>query len=164
MPKENLTELERLVVALQKLRENKTAPASQREFAASLLSHYMSFKTLSTKQIIAAQNTLRFAKRRRPKRKETRTYYLYAIVGGTNVKIGFSHSPKERLKALQTGNREHLKLYWTFPVGKSRVKAKNQEKKLHRFCKKYRVRGEWFTNECLPLLMEFKPKKYKTED
>ena len=161
MSKENITEIEHLITKLQKIRENPKVSESNRMFAASLLAHYMEYKTLTFKQKNAAINLIKYAKPKRKPKATNRVYYLYAIVGGVNVKLGVSVKPKERLKALQTGNGENLKIYWTYHVGKCRQQAYSQEKKLHRFCKDYRVRGEWFTNECLPLLREFKPKVNK---
>ncbi|AUR88191.1 coil containing protein [Vibrio phage 1.110.O._10N.261.52.C1] len=159
MSKLKITEIEQLITKLQKIRENARVSESNRMFAASLLAHYMTYKTLSNRQRIAAHNLIKHSKPKRKKRDpKDATYYLYAITADSKVKLGISTNPKKRLRAMQTGNGEHLKCIWTYNVGKGRDAAYKQEKKLHRFCNEYRTRGEWFTSECLPLLKEFKPK------
>ena len=59
------------------------------------------------------------------------------------IKIGRSKDPQKRLKELQTGNPNKLKLIATF-------KDKGWlEKILHEKLAKYRLNGEWFSYECV---------------
>lgn len=81
-----------------------------------------------------------------PKRGE---HYLYAISNGEHIKVGYSKSPKARLKQLQTGQARPLKLVWQCLCGYSDQEAKAQERKLHRRLQSNRVSGEWFEFDCL---------------
>jgi len=57
-------------------------------------------------------------------------------------KIGFSKNPLKRLKALQTGNDDVIKLYYEREVKHySKIEAY-----LKRYYKEYKIQGEWF--EC----------------
>jgi len=57
-------------------------------------------------------------------------------------KIGFSKNPLKRLKTLQTGNDDTIKLYYEREVKHySKVEAY-----LKRHYKEYKIQGEWF--EC----------------
>ena len=67
---------------------------------------------------------------------------LYLIENTTNsqIKIGISKNPKRRLKNLQTGNGDRLKLIAQFDVPNDR----HFEKRLHRAFWQFRKHGEWF--------------------
>lgn len=65
---------------------------------------------------------------------------VYIITDGLNSKIGWSKSPQKRLKQLQTGNSNRLKLLKIYSV--PRVKERYLHKALIRF--KIRHNGEWF--------------------
>ena len=161
MPKEKLSDNEKLVVELQKIREGSSVNVGTRNFAAALLAHYMTFKEFTGKQLYHAKNTVSRVKRERKLRvkpKQEKTYYLYAMTAGTKVKLGYTSCIKKRKSQIQTSCADHVHCVWSFPCGKSISEARACEKKMHRFCKKYRVRGEWFSTECLPLLRDFKPK------
>lgn len=59
------------------------------------------------------------------------------------IKIGRSKNPEKRLKQLQTGNPNKLKLIAEF---------KNQgwkEKIIHEKLRLFRLKGEWFSYECV---------------
>jgi len=123
--------------------------------ASGLLKWYNSGNEFSRKQKAYAVDLIWKAKRK-PVGKEGKTeFYLYAIDDSVNIKIGHSNDPSKRLKNMQTGCASKLKLLWTLPVGSSRTMAVKAERKLHRFCKRYRKRGEWFSAECLPLILKF---------
>jgi hypothetical protein len=63
--------------------------------------------------------------------------YLVGAEGSPLVKIGYtSTDPKQRLKALQTGQPMELSLLWS--------RAGDYEGALHIRFAEYRVRGEWF--------------------
>lgn len=65
---------------------------------------------------------------------------VYIITDGTNTKIGWSKNPQKRLKQLQTGNSNKLKILKIYDV--PRVKERFLHKALFRF--KIRHNGEWF--------------------
>lgn len=81
--------------------------------------------------------------------------YLYAISNDETVKLGYSKDPKRRLKNLQTASDRPLQIVWQYYVGKTEAVAKHQERKLHRYCKAHKIRGEWFGIGCMPMVMEF---------
>ena len=89
------------------------------------------------------------------KAKKERKYQLYAITDGHSVKLGYSSDVRRRMSSMQTGHPETLKCIWKFYTGKNEDQAKRLEKKLHRFCKKYAKRGEWFEMGCMPLVEKF---------
>lgn len=64
--------------------------------------------------------------------------YVYFIKSGDFIKIGKSTDPNERLKHLQIGNPEKLKLIATSAVV--------PEKSFHDMLSEHRVTGEWFKN------------------
>jgi|TARA_R110002153_G_scaffold37013_1_gene108998 hypothetical protein len=67
--------------------------------------------------------------------------YLYCISDGSLCKFGFSIDPARRLKTLQTGNANKLKLIHTVQVDEGVTKL---ERKLHKEYANLRVHGEWF--------------------
>ncbi len=161
MGKEKFTDDEALIIALQKIREDSSINVSTRNFVAGLLAHYLTVKTFTSKQRYHAVNTVRRVKKEkklRVKPKQEKTYYLYAMIAGSKVKLGYTSCIKKRKSQIQTSCADKVDCVWSYPCGKSISEARACEKKLHRFCKEYRIRGEWFSNECLPLLVEFKPK------
>jgi len=83
-------------------------------------------------------------------------YSLYAITDGKLVKLGFSMNFDDRIKKLQTGSYRTLGRIWGMDVGYDRKKAYRKEKQLHEKCKKFRVRGEWFSLGCMRIVMEFR--------
>ncbi|MCK5016723.1 MAG: hypothetical protein KAS32_06565, partial [Candidatus Peribacteraceae bacterium] len=58
-------------------------------------------------------------------------------------------------KQIQTGHPKPLKVLWKLYVGATTGAAYKAERKLHRLCSKYKVRGEWFKPECMGLVREF---------
>lgn len=67
--------------------------------------------------------------------------YLYLLGSGEYIKIGISkHSPKTRIRQLQTGNPQKIKLLKYY----RRKDYKELEKFLHKKFRRYRVNGEWF--------------------
>jgi hypothetical protein len=61
--------------------------------------------------------------------------------GVSPVKIGFSASPLERLRALQTGNHAELQILGIFRG------SMGDEQTLHQRCSEQRLVGEWFKRE-----------------
>ena len=69
--------------------------------------------------------------------------YIYIITNGEDYKVGVSVNPKRRIKQLQTGNPETLKIAATFKLPADKVYS--LEKEAHREIQyKYQKRGEWF--------------------
>ena len=69
--------------------------------------------------------------------------FIYVIGNDTNKqKIGFSKDVHKRLKSLQTGNPEPLKIHHFEEVPDTR--ARILERKLHKELGYIRLNGEWF--------------------
>lgn len=69
--------------------------------------------------------------------------YIYLISNGDSHKVGVSVAPNKRIKQLQTGCPEVLKLVETWELPKSSVYK--LEKKCHEEINHYyQKRGEWF--------------------
>lgn len=68
--------------------------------------------------------------------------YIYVIGTDEQVKIGFSKQPEKRLKQLQTGNMNKLKLYYKEEIQDSKVRI--VEKLIHRDLRSHKKVGEWF--------------------
>ena len=75
------------------------------------------------------------------KRAETGAGYVYAIhaVGTESVKIGTANRPESRLRELQVGCPHELRIIATAQGGMP------FERILHKFLRKARVRGEWYS-------------------
>ncbi|MCP5076829.1 MAG: GIY-YIG nuclease family protein [Psychromonas sp.] len=73
--------------------------------------------------------------------------YVYLIQSGTSrkapVKIGMSDNPEKRIKQLQTGNPEMLRLIMSIKCN-SREHAYNLESTLHTLMAKKSIINEWF--------------------
>lgn len=152
---------EKLLVALQKLVEKRT---DQSEIAMSLVSWFMVRKEWSTKQKELAHKLVNHSKlQKKAARKANKEvkYWLYAITDGQDIKLGFSSNVNKRLKNLQTSQAGDLVVLWKYYTGKGRGCALAAEKCLHRYCKEFKIRGEWFSLDCMELVQDFKPKKGK---
>lgn len=66
--------------------------------------------------------------------------WMYAIQAGDSgpVKLGIAKSPRLRMKTLQTGNAEVLRVIatWRIPIA--------AEKEIHAELAAHHIRGEWF--------------------
>ena len=82
------------------------------------------------------------------KRKQKQAHYVYAISDGAFIKIGFAKDPTKRLNDLQTASPSELKLEATIRCERY-SKAARLERRIHRKCGQFRVRGEWFTEEAM---------------
>lgn len=72
--------------------------------------------------------------------------WLYVIRSGDAIKIGFTSAcPHKRTKALQTGSPTPLRL-----IG-IKWATKAEEREMHRLLAAYRVQGEWFDINGLPV-------------
>ena len=69
-------------------------------------------------------------------------YFIQSALTGM-IKIGRSRDPQKRLKQLQTGNPNKLKLIAYFE------RMGWREKALHEQLSKWSLEGEWFDYECV---------------
>ncbi len=147
---------------MAKGQDNKAARAH------SLYDWWKKHGSLTNKQWAFAKLLLNWFYSNEHQKKKTksgdRQYYLYAISDQRSIKLGFSLDPQKRLKQLQVGHPLPLSIIWKLSVGPERMCAEEYEKKLHRYCGKYKERGEWFSYGCLPLIKEFKIKVRQEED
>ncbi len=74
--------------------------------------------------------------------KDDHLYIIQSDVTGM-IKIGRSKDPVKRLKQLQTGNPNKLKLIATFE------KEGWKENILHERLRPFRLQGEWFSYDCV---------------
>jgi len=76
--------------------------------------------------------------------KKLKNKKIYFILNqrAKQIKIGVSYDPSNRLKQVQTGSGDKLKLLFTL---KSYRVTNNYEKVLHEFFEGYRLEGEWFS-------------------
>jgi len=143
------TEGEKFMVLLEKIASSTSPKAG---ICRSLISWFMEHRSWTPKQLKYVR-ALVVQKHR--KEKQGVEYFLYAISDGNNVKIGFSSNIPKRVKSLQTANSGTIKVLWRLLAGNTSTEASKQEKKLHRFCRKYKIRGEWYKKECMFLVEQF---------
>ena len=124
--------------------------------ASSLLSYYVAGVELSFKQVELIKILNAKCKVVRPEKEKTRKRSLYAISNGEHVKLGISTNIGRRIKDMQTSNANDLELLWRYYVGKDKKLAFQSERKLHRLCKKHKIKGEWFSMDCMDLVRSFK--------
>ena len=83
---------------------------------------------------------------------ESKQRFVYAAVDEQKrVKIGISNNPIKRIKQLNIGNAENLKLIFT---KKALGKGYSDEIKLHEKYKQFRIRSEWFESKILENINE----------
>lgn len=71
------------------------------------------------------------------------TGYIYVIGNDTNrQKIGISRDVEKRLKTLQTGNPDKLKIHYKIECPYE--KTRKLEKKIHTELNYKKLKGEWF--------------------
>ncbi len=78
-------------------------------------------------------------------------YFIQGETGGP-IKIGYSDDVAKRLKGLQTGHPDNLKVLFTYPG------SQEDEKEMHLKFEAIRLRGEWFrpTDEIFSAIEELK--------
>ncbi|RLA50442.1 MAG: hypothetical protein DRQ98_12810 [Gammaproteobacteria bacterium] len=76
--------------------------------------------------------------------------FVYAVQDKAgNLKIGISNDPKRRIKELNIGNPDALKLVFT----RQAVLDKYQDEvALHKACEPFKIRSEWFTSDAKKML------------
>lgn len=68
--------------------------------------------------------------------------YLYILKCENEIKIGVSNDVEQRLKGVQTGNKNNVEIIHF----EERDDAYRIESLLHKKFKKFRKKGEWFEN------------------
>ena len=86
-------------------------------------------------------------------------FQLYFMDNGQAIKIGISKRPDKRRRAIQGSSHLKIKLLRTIPVAYYRHLAENVEKKAHKFFKKYKIQGEWFSREIIDEIHDYMPTK-----
>lgn len=162
-PKRGLSEKQKLMAKLHNLVKSKTVDEKDRAVASSLITWYLRRHGLSPAQWDYADVVIRRHKAVRESKNTDKKQYLYGVSDGEMIKLGMSYNPKSRIKELQTSNPKDLKMVWSYYTGNCIQTARNLEKKLHRRCKKYRVRGEWFSMDCFDLVKTFRGQDEKRE-
>ena len=144
---------------LAKLHKNLTSgkiEGKDKAVAHSLIKYHLQRNGLSPSQWDYADAIIKRSEDLdKPKQLEEKQY-LYGITDGDMIKLGMSNNIKKRLAGLQTSNPKTLRIKWEYYTGRSSKVARSLEKKLHRRCKKYLARGEWFKIECFDLVKTFR--------
>jgi CHAD domain-containing protein len=159
----HLSDAEKVLAGLHEIVRSGSEKASP---ASSLISWFMANKYWTDKQQHYARAMISWHAESKKKKwaPKARKYYLYAISDGVAVKLGFSYRPVLRMKEMQTSHQTQLSILWKYYVGTTSSLAAKQEKKLHRFCKQYRIRGEWFHPDCMIHVEQFAVKEKAAQD
>lgn len=161
--KKGFTEKQKLMAKLHNLVKSKKVDEKDRAIASSLITWYLRRHGLSPSQWDYADVIVRRFSAVKNSKQADKKQYLYGISDGEMIKLGMSYNPKSRIKELQTSNPKDLRMVWSYYTGKCVQTARNLENKLHRRCKKYRVRGEWFSIDCFDLVKTFRGQDEKRE-
>ena len=153
--KVKLNYLEITVINLEKFLNSAAIKDNQIENVKSLLSWFKLNGYFTKAQMSLAKN-LTYVKK---KPAVVKKHYLYAISNGEQVKLGMSSNINGRLKTLQTSSPNELVLLWRYYIANTPVEAIRIEKMLHRACKEFHIRGEWFKMECINTVNKFNPNK-----
>jgi hypothetical protein len=133
----------------------KTTGHEDKQKAVSLIKWYQinNFFTAAQKQLA---NKLTYIKK---KPVVVKKHYLYAISNGQEIKLGMSSDVKGRLRSLQTSSPSKLVVLWSYYIANTPVDAIKIEKNLHKACKAFHIRGEWFKMDCIDTVNKFNPNK-----
>jgi len=143
------------VIKLKKFSLAKTTGPDGKQKAASLIRWFQVNNYFTAAQRSLA-NSLTYVKK---KPAVVKKHYLYAISNGQEIKLGMSSNVNNRLKALQTSSPSELVVLWKYYIANTPADAIKIEKRLHRACKAYHIRGEWFTMDCIDTVNLFNPNK-----
>lgn len=157
----HLSESDKLLEGLYEISKAGTANS---EKARSFINWWLSNQSWTENQWAYIRHLIADHWKPKVKLEVDRKYHLYAISDGTALKIGFSCDIPKRCKSMQTGHPTKLKVVWKYYVGKDRKEAMKLEGALHRFCKKERIRGEWFTLSASIKLEKFQVKRTDKDD
>jgi hypothetical protein len=153
--KSQLSYEEQIIVKLKYFSLAKTTGHDGKQKAVSLIKWFQINNYLTAAQKALA-NQLTYVKK---KPAVVKKHYLYAISNGQEIKLGMSSNVNGRLKALQTSSPSELVLLWKYYVASTPKDAIKIEKMLHRACKQFHIRGEWFTMDCIETVNSFNPNK-----
>ena len=128
-------------------------PDANKDFAKNLLRQFKVYGKLTDKQWFWVKELIP-----KPIANE-KPYFLYAISAANKVKLGYSKNIYNRKSNMQVSNADKLSLKMAIELSCNESDAKIAEKKLHRYCKEYHIRGEWYDIDCLPLVKRFKIEK-----
>jgi len=151
-----LNYIEVLIKDLKKLSTAKGVSKEQKQTIDSLLRWYLANHFLTSGQIKLAKS---LTVPKQVKTKSSGKHYVYAISDGENIKIGMSNNVESRLKTFQTSNSKDLLVVWKYYTGRDSKDARKVEKMLHRHCKDYLIRGEWFRMDALEVIKSFNPNR-----
>ncbi len=153
--KTQLSYEELIVVKLKGFSLSKSTNYDDKQKAVSLIKWYQinNYFTAAQKQLA---NKLTYVKK---KPEAVKKHYLYAISNGDQIKLGMSSNVNKRLKAMQTASPAELVVLWKYYIANTPTDAVKIEKKLHKACKQFHIRGEWFTKECIETVNSFNPNK-----
>lgn len=150
--------LSRLEQDVAILHRHKFELESIEEMRQSLLRQFICLLELSDRQKTAIHKLagpLRSKSRKIKIDRRREKHYVYAISDGAFVKIGLAVDPVKRLADLQVASPSILKLEAKIECFRY-SHASKLEKQLHRACKKYHIRGEWFDMDALCVFDEFR--------
>lgn len=144
-----------IFVKLKKFSLAKTSSEEDKQKAKSLIKWFYANGYFTTAQQSLAKSLTHVRK----KPEAVKKHYLYAISNGEQVKLGMSSDVNKRIKALQTSSPSELVLLWKYYIANTPSEAIKVEKMLHRACKEFRIRGEWFDKKCIDIVNSFNPNK-----
>jgi hypothetical protein len=147
---------EMLLVNLKQASISKETAPDKKQAIDSLLRWYLANHFFTPAQLKLAKSLVT---KKQTKPVAIKKHYVYAISDGDNIKIGMSNNVPARLKALQTSNSKELIVVWKYYVGNTAKDAIKIERMLHRACRKYLIRGEWFSMDCIDIINSFNPNK-----
>lgn len=156
--KVKLSYAEIIFIKLKKFSLDKSSKEEDKQKAKSLIKWFYANNFFTAAQTALA-NSLTYVNK---KPAVVKKHYLYAISNGQEVKLGMSGDVSKRLKALQTSSPSELVLLWKYYIANTPKDAIKIEKMLHRACKQFHVRGEWFTMDCVAIVNKFNPNKQHT--
>lgn len=164
MPKRNRKQkplLSKLEEDIALLNRHEFEVESLEEMRQSLLKQFICLPELSQRQKNAVH---KLATPLRTKAKSVKTtrrrkkHYVYAITDGAFLKIGLALDPSKRMAELQVASPSFLEVMETIECQRY-GDASRLEKKIHRACKKFHVRGEWFEMDALMVFDKFNQAK-----
>lgn len=150
-----LSYLEITVINLEKFLRSAAIKDNQIEMVKSLLT-WFKLNGYFTKAQMSMAKKLTYVKK---KPAVVKKHYLYAISNGDQIKLGMSSDVNKRLKTMQTASPAELVLLWKYYIANTPADAIKIEKMLHRACKAFHIRGEWFDRACIDTVNKFNPNK-----
>lgn len=155
-----LTPRERTIARLEQLVrtdiQTKHLTADERLTARSLMRAYLDYHDLTPAQWRLAGSIVNLHSKMGAIRSPS-DWMVYAMRAGDRVKVGYTSNVGSRVKSIQTSHPERVEIVWSLPC-EDRVEAKRQEKKIHRLCSAFHVRGEWFSSDVIDVLRSFRAK------